>query len=528
LHPSVVALLISGLFCEIVSIMKQCIRPFAFLFIAFLFLPVLALAPAQQATLTILHTNDTHGHLLPFSYPTDVSPGSTLAELTARTDIGGIARRAGLVKKLRGELNKEGTAVWLVDVGDFSGGTAFSTEYHGEADVAAMNAAGYDFGTLGNHEFNQSLAKLKNIISMFRYPILCANAVEKSTGKLLTQPSQVRAIGPLKIGVFGLVTADASDYPAAKEGVTILGEIATAQRLTKELRKEADIVMVLSHCGEKFDRQLAKAVPDIDVIVGGHSHSRILKDTIVLHSDELKAQDINGTIIVQSHQWGGELGRLDLLVVKDANGAWHIDRYLQKFLPVTQDIPEDPIVASVVERYWKPIAPRYGEIIGKAAADFVERGNDLAPYTLFADAIREAFGTEIELENMGGIRAPLVKGDITRGALTEMDPFDDTIVTFSVNGRTLRKILQSDHPAVSGIRYRIEKDTLTRVTVAGKPLENDRIYTGSTNSYFAKIALKGIQIKDTGKQRLDVVINHIRKKRTVSPVYDGRRVIITR
>ena len=118
-------------------------------------------APGQQVSLTILHTNDTHGHLLPFSYPNIVPPGSELSRLPARRDIGGIARRATLVKRLRKELEARGTTVWLVDAGDFCDGTPLASEYHGEADVAAMNAAGYDFITLGNHEFNNSLAQLK-------------------------------------------------------------------------------------------------------------------------------------------------------------------------------------------------------------------------------------------------------------------------------------------------------------------------------------------------------------------------------
>ncbi len=74
---------------------------------------------AQQVSLTILHTNDTHGHLLPFSYPSVVSPASELAAIKARTDIGGIARRATIVRRLRNELGGQGTAVWLVDTGDF-------------------------------------------------------------------------------------------------------------------------------------------------------------------------------------------------------------------------------------------------------------------------------------------------------------------------------------------------------------------------------------------------------------------------
>jgi 2',3'-cyclic-nucleotide 2'-phosphodiesterase (5'-nucleotidase family) len=142
------------------------------------------------------------------------------------------------------------------------------------------------------------------------------------------------------------------------------------------------------------------------------------------------------------------------------------------------------------------------------------------------DSIRETFGTEIELENIGGVRAPLVKGTITRADLIDMDPFDDTIVTFKLSGRQLRKVLQSDYPAVSGLRYRVENKRVTQVTVAGRPLRDDRVYTGAANSYFARAALRGIRIHNTGKQRLDVLIDYIRKKGTVRPVFDGRRVII--
>jgi 2',3'-cyclic-nucleotide 2'-phosphodiesterase (5'-nucleotidase family) len=194
---------------------------------------------------------------------------------------------------------------------------------------------------------------------------------------------------------------------------------------------------------------------------------------------------------------------------------------------VTPDIPEDPAVAAVVEHYWQPIAARYGQIIGQAAADFVERGDDLAPYNLMADSIRETFGTEIELENMGGVRAPLVKGNITWANLVDMDPFDNTIVTFKISGRRLKEILLSERPAVSGIRYRIEGNAVTEAAVAGKPLSDIRIYSGAANSFFARTALKGISVKDTGKQCLDVLTEYIRKKRTVHPVFDGRRVLLT-
>src|SRR3990172_5802449 len=115
-------------------------------------------AAGQHVSLPILHTNDTHGRLLPFSYPDSAAGGLALQGLRTHQDIGGIARRSTLIQRIREELSARGTAVWVVDAGDFSDGTPFSIEYNGEADIAAMNAAGYDLGTLGNHEFIHSAA----------------------------------------------------------------------------------------------------------------------------------------------------------------------------------------------------------------------------------------------------------------------------------------------------------------------------------------------------------------------------------
>jgi 5'-nucleotidase len=485
-----------------------------------------ALGAAQQVSLTILHTNDTHSHLLPFSYPNVVPAGSDMAALKVRQNIGGIARRATLVKRLRDDLEHRGTTVWLVDAGDFSDGSPFSTEYHGKADAEAMNAAGYTFGTLGNHEFNIPLGTLREVIAMFKFPILCANVTENGTGKPLLPASEIQSLGPLKIGVFGLVTREASSYPAAKDQLTIAGEIDTARRMADTLHRDAGIVLLISHAGEQVDEQIAAAVPGIDVIIGGHSHTRLPVGELMWHTDELKPKEVNGTIIVQAYQWGGELGRLDLLFDKDDRGAWHVDRYHARLLPVTSDIPEDQTVASIVARYWKPIAARYAEIIGQAAADISERGDDLASYNLVADAVREALGTEIEFENMGGVRAPLIKGNITRADLVDMDPFNNTVMTFKITGRQLKEILARSRPAVSGLHYRMEGGQLSEVTVGGQPVDDNRVYTGATNSYFAGSAMKGIEVKDTGKLRLDVVIDQIRKKGTVRPVYDSRRIII--
>ena len=492
----------------------------------FLFLFLAAPSWAQQVSLTILHTNDTHGHLLPFNYPSVASQGSDIAALKTRRNIGGIARRAALVKRLKTEIEAEDSSVWLVDAGDFSEGTPFSTEYHGQADVEAMNAAGYDFSALGNHEFSYSLSGLKKLLGLFKYPALCANVTETATGLPLTQTSATRQLGPLKIGIFGLVTTEVSDYLAAKDGLAVASEMETARAVVNTLRHEADIIIAISHAGEAQDLKIAAAVPEIDVIVGGHSHTRLETGEFVWHSDELKAESVNGTIIVQAHQRGAELGRLDLLFGKGASGAWHVLRYRARLIPITDEIPEEETVAAIVDRYWKPIAAKYERVLGKAEGDFSVNGDDLAAYSLVADAVRSDLDVEFDLENIGSVRRPLVKGPITLADLIGLDPFENTCVTFKISGRKLKDLLKSQRPAVSGLRYRIEHGEVVYAAVGGRRVNDKDIYYGATNSFFAARELKGIKITDTGKCRFDMLLNYVLAKKSVRPAYDGRRVIL--
>lgn len=486
----------------------------------------LAAGIVQAEALTILHTNDTHGHLLPFSYPGVVAAGSAVEGLSDRSDIGGIARRATLVKEIRAQLSSKGTTVWFVDAGDYCDGTPFSTEYHGDADVAAMSAAGYDFATLGNHEFNNTLDQVRKMVAEARYPILVANAVERETGKPLARPYAVETVGAARVALFGLVTGEAASYPAAREGVDIEDPIAAARRIASELDGMADILICLSHCGNDVDEDLARAVPEIDLIVGGHSHSRLPSGEIVWRSEDLLENDVNGTIIVQAHQWGGELGRVDLRFARRQDGKWAVDRYRARLVPITGAIAPDPAVAETVDRYWSPIAPRYGEVIGTAAGDFSSRGDDRAEYNLVADAIREELGVEFDFENLGGVRSPLVAGPITMADIVTLDPFQNNVVTFRATGAQIRAILLRYKPAVAGIRYRIEDGEMREATIGGAPLEDGKTYAGATNSYFAGFALKGIETTDTGRSRRETIIEHVRRKGTVHPSYDGRRVVL--
>lgn len=474
--------------------------------------------------LTILHTNDIHGHLLPFSYPENFDPQSPLASMTHRTNIGGVARRATLIRQQREAVQPYPALV--IDAGDYMDGTPFSLEFLGEADVATMNACGYDFATLGNHEFSNTLDQVLRLVQMSHFKTVCANLRYRDTGAPLVPPYVITQVGELRVALFGLVMTDTQNYRGARERVEVTNPFEVARQLVPQLRQQADVVILISHLGIGDDERLAREVPGIDVIVGGHSHTRLAEPRFIEWQQKAPV-NLGGTVIVQAHQWGGELGRLDLLFWRNIDtNRLEIVGYKGQLIPVTAEIPECPNTKRVLDRYWKRIAGKYGRIVGEATDDFVQRGDDLAHYYLVSDAVRSMMGVDFDLQNMFGIRIELAKGPISYYDLARMMPFGNTIVRFEITGRDLKRLLAEQRPTVSGIRYRTQNRQLVEATINGQPIEDERIYKGTTNSYFADRALKplGIAYVDTGKVLLDVVADYIRKQRRVSPSYDGRRV----
>jgi 2',3'-cyclic-nucleotide 2'-phosphodiesterase (5'-nucleotidase family) len=485
-------------------------------------------SPSRWARIVILHTNDTHGHLFPFSYPEGLDPNSQEAQLPVKHDIGGVARRATLLHRLRQQFRDQ---TLVVDCGDFMDGTPFSLHYLGEADIAAMNACGYEYATLGNHEFSNSLVQVQKLLRMARFPYVCANARLRATGEPLCPPYLIIERNGLRLALFGLIVRDTQNYRGAREGVDILDPLEVARELVPQLRQQADLVILLSHLGIETERVLAQQVPGIDVIVGGHSHTRLAQPLFVEWSKPLTkgVMGLNGTVIVQAHQWGGELGQLELLCYRDRDtGRWEPVAYKGQLIPVTRDIPEDPQVAKVVNRYWKPIARQYGHIVGIATDDFVQRGDDLTQYYLVSDAIRAVMGSEFDIQNLYGVRIQLAKGPISYYDLARMLPFGNTVVRFEITGRALKQLLEQQRPTCSAnLRYRVENGKLVEATLNGEPIRDEAVYRGTTNSYFADRYLKPLNIPfvDTGRKRLDVVAEYIQRQRQVSPQFDGRRAV---
>ena len=460
---------------------------------------LLACAPSWTAPeyrgITLLYTNDTHGHLLPFSFPEPINPQEGYASMPDRTDIGGIARRATLVHRIEAECRGN---VLLLDAGDALDGTPFSIEYMGEADFAAMSAAGYDAMTPGNHEFSASYDEFNRNIHIAAFPIVSADIVDRRSGKLALPQYAIFEVDGVKIAVFGL-TVPVPNYRAAKEGFDFLDPIQAAKDLVPELRKRADIVIALTHLsdsGTVEEQKLANEAPGIDVIVSGHTHFRMATPLFIRTADR-QAFRIGGTLIVQDYWWGGELGRLDLRLRRDG-GPFTLMGYDGGLLPVTSNIPDDPATKKVVDRYYRPIAEKYDEVIGEAPQTLYA-GPKLI--SLVCDAMRQASGAQIGV--YGGLRGDLLAGKIRVWDIAVMLPFRNKLMTAEITGRQLKQAMKAHGLLCSDI---------------GEPLDDDTVYTIATVDFFLGSALKDAKpIKTVADDYREAVIAYIKAHGTISP-----------
>lgn len=246
--------------------------------------------------LVILHTNDTHSRVDPIP---DNDPNTEFAGTA------GFVRRATLLKDRR-EKNKD---LLLFDCGDFSQGSPFYNLFKGEVEVSLMNEMGYDAGTIGNHEFDFGLDNMARLFKMVNFPIVCANYGVKGTVlEGMVKPYVVLKRDDIKIGVFGLSPAlEGLVQEKNCKGIIFENPIEAAQRTANILKEKekCDLVICLSHLGWKgepySDETLIPNTRNIDIVLGGHSHSYFEKPMIYKNLDGidvfLQQMGKNGTYV---------------------------------------------------------------------------------------------------------------------------------------------------------------------------------------------------------------------------------------
>lgn len=228
-----------------------------------------AVGAYAQKHLEVLHTNDTHSCIMPLN--------PNLAD-TAVAGRGGFLRRVAMIKEERAK-NPD---LLLIDSGDFSQGSPFYTMFKGDVEVGLMNLMGYDAATIGNHEFDFGMENMARIFKMAKFPIVCANYDFTGTCvEGLVKPYVIIKRNGLKIGLFGLSPQLEGLVDLSKcKGVTYLDPVEVGNRVAAELKhdKKCDVVICVSHLGwlrpdEMGDQKLLASSKDIDLVLGGHSHS---------------------------------------------------------------------------------------------------------------------------------------------------------------------------------------------------------------------------------------------------------------
>lgn len=522
----------------------------------------LSLQPAEAAggqnveddewSLTIMHTNDTHSHL------------------------DDIARRATLIRQVRDEVPH---AV-LLDAGDVFSGTLYFTKWQGQADLDFMNALKYDLMTFGNHEFDKGSKVLADFIRGARFPFVSSNVEvteDHDLGPLVqteatVEPGKIHRIVTKEIdgetvGFIGLTTEDTRVISSPSQETRFHDVVQSAREAVDQLTQQGiDKIVVVTHIGYEADRQLAKQVEGIDVIVGGHSHTKLEQMAVV-------GPDHAPTLIVQTGANGENLGRLD--VVFDKAGRVLVDRSQYRLLPV-EGVAEDPEIKARIDTYKAELDQFRNEVVGRTAVSLDgERAHVRTQETnlgnLIADSMRwkanrlaqEASGklADMAITNGGGIRASIQEGPITLGDVLTVMPFGNTLAVADLTGAQVVEALENGvsqvnldspgdsagrFPQVSGLNItwdpaqpagkRIVSVQVEQADGTEEPIRLDKTYRVVTNGFMLNggdgyaTFLEASYREDLGYADYEVLIEYIvhlmeETKGPIHPRTEGRIAI---
>lgn len=267
---------------------------------------LLVLPLSAQKSITILHTNDVHSRIEP------ISPNNPDVATAGK---GGFLRIANYVEEVRTETDN----LLIFDSGDFSQGTPYYTKFKGDVEIKLMNIIGYDAATIGNHEFDFGLDNMARLFRMANFPIVCANyEVEGTVLEGLIKPYIVITKNGMKIGVFGLSPQLQGLVQEMNYGdVKFIDPIETGNRVAKELKEKekCDMIICISHLGYTStsedlanDVKLAKQSRNINLILGGHSH------TFMEEADAVENLDGKIVTITQTGKSGIFVDRVDVTI----------------------------------------------------------------------------------------------------------------------------------------------------------------------------------------------------------------------
>ncbi|EKM0376069.1 bifunctional UDP-sugar hydrolase/5'-nucleotidase UshA [Cronobacter turicensis] len=467
--------------------------------------------------ITILHTNDHHGHFW-------------------RNEYGeyGLAAQKTLVDSVRREVTAQGGSVLLLSGGDINTGVPESDLQDAEPDFRGMNMIGYDAMAVGNHEFDNPLSVLRQQEKWAKFPLLSANIYQKSTNERLFKPWAIFKPQGIKIAVIGLTTDDTAKIgnPEYFTDIEFRKPADEAKLVIQELQQneKPDVIIAATHMGHydngdhgsnaPGDVELARALPAgaLTMIVGGHS-----QDPVCMASENKKQVDYvpgtpcapdqqNGTWIVQAHEWGKYVGRADF---QFRNGEMKLVRY--QLIPInlkkkvtwdngqtervlyTPQIPENPQMLSLLTPFQKKgqaqLMVKIGSVNGRLEGDrskvrFVQ--TSMGHLILNAQIART--GADFAVMSGGGIRDSIEGGDITYKDVLKVQPFGNTLVYADMTGKEVLEYLTAvaqkkpdsgAYPQFANVSFTASGGTLNDVKIKGEPVDPAKTYRMATLSFNA-------------------------------------------
>ena len=434
--------------------------------------PTVAFAESD-VTLYIIHVNDVHGH---------VKGDDTVI---------GYEKLKSLVDELRAvEPN-----VLLLDAGDVIHGTTLATLSSGESVVKLMNLLGVEAMSPGNHEFNYGYDRLVELSQMAEFPFLAANVVKEADGTSDFEPYIIKEYDGFKVGIFGLTTDETKvkSHPNNTIGIKFEDPVATAEKMVQELEGKVDMIVGLFHLGiddesEFTSALVAEKVKGIDIIVDGHSHSKLPDGMLV-----------GDTLIVQANEWSKYIGVVEV-IVEDGKIEYKAAKLISH--EEMANVPLDLEMVAAFEEIEAENDAILEEVVGVSKVELVGereivRAGESNLGNLITDIMLEFSGADVAITNGGGIRASIAEGEVTLGDILTTFPFTNYPVVIEVTGQTIVDALNfgvdaypepaGKFPHVAGMSFKIdtsgEENKVVDVLVAGNPIDLEAKYKLVTNDF---------------------------------------------
>ncbi len=405
--------------------------------------------------------------------------------------------------------------VLVLSGGDMFSGNPVVDQYQdkGFPIIEIMNKIGYQYTAIGNHEFDYDRKIMAERMKQANFPWICANIHVSPEGTIpQPKPYVITTIAGVKIAILGLIeigreTRIPSTHPDKLRGITFTDPIEEALKY-RSLRDSCDLFIGLTHIGATDDVKLAEQMPELDVIIGGHSHTRI--DTTMV---------VNRVLITQTESWLKYVGKTTI-VVEDGK----IVSKKNELIDVNNLVVEDLEISNLINTYYdlsglnKVIAQNLSDIEGKEVLG-----------CMMTDALTDLPEVEIGFQNSGGVRIDkLEKGDITIAKVYELDPFGNELIVYQMTPAEIRELIynagRGKRPdlLVSGITYIYPKNgkasSVVLKTYDGKNLNEAKRYAVGMNSYIASsVTFTGSEKgKSLHKTTAEILIDYLQKVKEVN------------